>query len=409
MSFGQQNYNFTSRNRTGIFPLFFFLVWVISQLAVFWFGYYRILVFSNISLLLILVAANVVSKPCGKYRLGIYVSFILIYIWIFISCSWSPDPAASYEQAFNAAISAIPAFAAAEILARRYPLRTIFIGFSIFPILFGFQVIYNYFVFNDPAIYDIYSIRTIAGAIFSVLASLFFGLAIFERSKLNLFFAAISCAIIIFLESRAGTLAIGLGLLSLIFLYSRKLFIKICLFSLPLFAVVMAMGGDVLTSRFSSADTDMSIGTSVLGDLAVDQSLRVDFDRRLHTFIAIEMLEANPVFGGGYLSIFLNNKYEFNIELSAHGFLGMFAEIGLIGFFLFMSFIYQIWKGMKANFYSSTAKWKFDYLDKILLVMVGLAIFVGFFHQVFESSFFGIIMGLLAGRAGRYYSGRQGE
>jgi hypothetical protein len=381
------------KKRRELFPAIFFFVWAVAQLSVFWLDWFRILVFANIALFSASIIYGGFKGKFYKLNFSTYFLFLLVYIWIIISTMWSPVPGDAFDQAGKVIVSTIPAFAAAEILARRYSLSSILKGLYAFPIIFSFQIAYNIIYYGDPSIVDIYSIRSVAGNIFAVLCPVFFGLFLYKKNRIAMLFASISLFLIILLQSRTGILASIFGIFILSVIYNWRNTVKFSLFASPIIFALMLLPDYYSVSRFGSADTSFDVSANVLGDLAVDRSLRVDFDRRLHTFVAIEMFETSPFFGGGYYSIYLNNKYEFNVDVGAHGFIGSIAEIGLIGFSIFLLYLFKLYKIYASRLF-------IDYDDRILIVAFLVMMLVGFFHQVFESVFFATLAGLISGRSG---------
>lgn len=381
-----------------IFPLIFFAFWIGSQIVVFWFALFRIVPITHailFALIYLIHFTNKVTIPPSLKLIGLYVA---IYLLIIVSCYWAPEPPDSFDAALETLAAAMPAFFAGEYLARRYNLRSIFIGVHLIPVLVFPQFIYNYLIFDDFVIFDIYSMRTIIGTILAGVSPIVFGYYFVTKNKLSLLLAILCAVLVVVMQSRASIISVSISYLVIWMFFSPRiaLFWTIIIAPFLLFSTVIVQSD--YFERFSGESTNIDVSSNVLSELSVDRELRVDFDRRLHTFITFEMIQADPIFGAGYRAVYQNNKFEFGIDLPAHGYIGSFAEIGLASGLILLLLWRQIFLRCRQYLGFTIRSIHDSPLDYILILGFISVLFTGLFHQAFESPNFAFFTGLVIGR-----------
>lgn len=390
------NLIYNPRKDSKIFPVIFVTIWSVAQLAVFWFEWYRLLVFANVALLLFLILTNIYQKSAVAINWQLYISFLSIYAYFILASTWAPIPADANEQVLKVLAAALPAFFAGDFLARNYKINSIIYALCFVPLFYFLQSSYNLYFNGDVSIIGEFSIRSVGGAALTIMMPTCLAFYLVER-KIFYLISFFLCLILIFVfQSRTGIL-VGFSVMFLtVYIFNKKLAYKSVLLVVPALAFLIVLFPDQLFSRLLSSDTDFNIGGTVLNELGVDRSLRVDFDRRLHTYMANRMFFDAPIFGGGYYALFQNNRYEFGIDVGAHGYPGTFAETGLIGMVLFANYLRLTWKSAKLymlNRYDSFT----NAGGVVMLIAFTGVLGVGFFHQLFESPFCALLAGILVG------------
>ena len=370
----------------------------IGHLAVFWFELYKILVFTSLGIFLILAGAEMVRPSNQRRNWAVFSTFMLIYAYIVLATRWAPIPEDALENAGRTLASALPAYFAGELLARRYNLDRILAASCVMPLIFFPQIIYNIYVYGDPALVGNFSIRTILGVIFAVVVPMSVGMYFSTRKIYYIFTAILFFMAVIIIQSRTGILIAPLTSVILIYSYDKKAARNLLsLGLLPLLFLFSLMNSDLL-GRFANVDTDFSVDSNIFAEFSIDRSLRVDFDRRLHTYMAGKMFTESPIFGDGYSSMLQNNKFDFDIDLTAHGYPGYLAELGLMGALLFLFFLYYSLRDF-VRLSRTRNSGTLAIADKTYLLGFAAILLAGFFHQQFESAFFGWSAGILSGLA----------
>lgn len=384
------------RNDSSPIPLLAALLLAVANLAVFWLELYKILVAANLGIALMLLAFEILMPSSRRRNWSVTLIFLALYGYVVLACSWAPVPSEAYENAGRTLAAALPAFFAGEYLARRYDLGKILTALCCMSLIFLPQLFFNAIQNEDPSLIGEFSVRTVLGTMFAVIVPISVGMYLKVKKWFFLFTGLISFAAVILLQSRAGILISPATTLFLIYIHNNKLGRNLLVFGgIPLILIAsLTFSGDL--GRFTSIDTNVSVNKEIFAEFAIDRSLRVDFDRRLHTYMAGEMFSNSPFFGDGYFSMSQNNRFNFGINLTAHGYPGFLAELGLVGIMLFVLFLYF---GLRDFIRSAQTDptGRMTISDRSFLAGFAAILLAGFFHQQLESGFFALMAGILAG------------
>ena len=163
---------------------------------------------------------------------------------------------------------------------------------------------------------------------------------------------------------------------------------------IPLLLVLVVAGPSVV-ARFDSDSTSLEIGESVLEEINSPREDRVDFDRRLTTFTALQNFLENPITGRGFWSVAQVHLSDYDLELSAHGLVpGTLGELGILGLLIFAV---AVWLIMRRAIQISRREGLCDPMTIHYVVGLSSLLMMGLFHQTIESPIFGLALALVAG------------
>lgn len=379
-----------------VVPIFILGAIGLSNIAVFWFDLYKIYIITNIACLLLLFILNLRKKIPLKFDKSLLLPFIL-YIYIYISTYWAIHPPEASEIFLYSALSSAPALLAGIYLTKNYSFIQCLRVIILFALPFFGQIIFNIYKGDDPVLVGDNSFRTILGVILCFVTPLSWAMYFHKREINSLFVSILLTVLSISIGSRSSVVLAIPASLIVYFVWNRTNAIRLLILSFLPVVFIFTFANPESLNRFSSQYTNFDVGSSVIQEFSVDKTLRVDFERRLHTFVASEMFEENAIFGGGYSSIGQYNSDNFGIFLVSHGIIpGFSAECGIFGLLLFFMFAFNAIDIRKLIDRNSIPRSEFLLYQSITISYCSL-VSVGFFHQLIESPFFMLCMGLNMG------------
>lgn len=370
----------------------------IGHIAALQFELYRLVPIS------IVIATILAALHTSKNRPQLYFSEILtgliialpIYLYAVISSTWSPDVDLAFRDATYMCIAVVPSIVFGIVIAKRFSLLDIAFGFGMLLLPFLAQSIVNEYLRDDPMIFEAASMRSILASILCLIAPILSGAWLVTRQTRFLFFVLVVCVLALTMGSRSALLIIFPTILVSIYLKDKQLAILGFLLTSLLLIIVFLVQSETL-SRFSPEGTDFNVGESVLEELQLPPEERVDFDRRLAVFTSIDLFLAHPIIGGGYSSVRQTHQANYGYDLAAHGLIpGSLSELGLFGIFIFLFVVMQVIARARVVRYADIFH-NHDQMVRYYLLGLAATMVVGMFHQIIESVFFGLILGILIG------------
>lgn len=388
----------TRRLRLGM-PSLFMAVLTLANLAVLWWGVYKILPITQAVEALVLIGAFPPIARASLRRIApAALALLAVYAYTGMATRWSPDPSASMIEFGLVVLAVTPALLFGYALGSRFSAEEVGMAFGVVPLLFLFQAVYNQLTSGDPMLLGEFSIRTILAGVICLTTPLLLAAWLQRpRAYIGTQFT-LSFLLALFMQSRSALLIVGPAVLYVLYRHSRKAFFGALLLGAFAGLVAAAFNLEQLEGRFSGNNTSLDITDDVLEEAAKPVDDRVDFDRRLQAYVAAGLFLENPIRGAGYSSVLQTNQSEYGLDIVSHGFLpGTAGELGLlglgtIGFFFFR--LFQLGRSSTSikGHGASTSRTGF------WCGLTALSSF-GFFHQTFESAFFGVVVGIAFGLA----------
>ena len=320
--------------------------------------------------------------------------FLPVYLYLILSSSWSVIPDEAFRNAIYTLISVFPAFIFGFVLKRRYSLESIASGVVLFVVLVLLQAIYNYYQYSHFMIIDKAIMRTVVASIVILFTPIVLGIFLIKKNIIYLFGFIILLFLLLSSESRSSVLITIPAVFIVLYLYNRMLAIKsVLVFSGILLAAIFIFNLK-LPERF--IHTNVNVSASVIDDLTNSTSEHADIARRLITYVSLQLFKEKPVFGAGYSSVWQTNLKKYGQNFSAHGLVpGTLSEIGILGMSLFLLIIFRVIyiyrKLIQNNNKSSIFLIKSFFIGFISLCGFGL------FHQLLETVYFALIVGIFMG------------
>lgn len=378
-------------------PVLCFGLLAVAQLAVFWFEAYRLL---SIAFLL-LTAALVFVQPRPGVTLSsgsqAFAGFVAVYAYMLLAIAWAPRPSDAAIEFARALAVSIPPFVFGWIVARRYSVPSIGLGFALLPVSFAFQAVYNFQAYGDAMQIDRFSLRTYLAGLICLSAPIVLARYLSYRRQIDLIFCLIALLLSLLIQSRSSLIIVLPALLYVVKEYNRRAFniSLIAVVGVAIAAILFVASGGAI-GRFSPEATSLEITDAVLDELADRNEEGVDLERRAHAFIAGTLFLQNPIFGAGYSSVLQTFIDELDLEVSSHGFVpGTLGELGVLGLAIIMAFIWKCWTLLHTL--RSRMPREFSLVATGYTAGFGAVVAYGFFHQTFEWAYFPLLVGILVG------------
>lgn len=362
----------------------YYAYWVLWKLKAYYFGWATCL------MVVLLLAAT------GQLRLaGLGRAIVPIAVWygyLFLSALWSPSPANTIYYAASALINVV-AFVVSYAWARSASDRALsgyfeFQTYLIVPIVLFFLVTIGQ-LYDD----SLGAIRTgFASTCLTALPFLIWRLRD-RMTPVTLVALLLALLFVVTGESRSGLLIAPILVAgSVLFVGGRPggraravaLLVALAVVLGAALLLVPGMRDAVLHSwgRFTSEGTNLSISSSILDEITAAPDQRVDIERRLQLFIALQSFLSHPIIGGGYQSTFTTIHEQFGWEISAHGLPStLLGETGLVGTTIFGWMIVRFFRRVKRARHATANAMRKEFLATCALTMIGLLL-LGMFHQV---------------------------
>jgi hypothetical protein len=329
---------------------------------------------------------------------------ILCYLYLLIAISWSPERS---EGLYKISIETVYfSFALLPTLGRVCTDDMKFRVLQAASLAYCGIALYNFLTIGsviDPAFLVI---RSAFGAVFLASVPAHVYLYSKRNSRLSLATLIAIGAIAMTLGNRTLLLGGPPVFLASVLVVARERLVSskglrqrlgMALLIVPVLAFV---AGEVYLSDVYSRirnQTSFNIGAEVLKEQFSAQTSE-DIERRIYTFVSIEMFLDHPVFGAGYASSPYYVHRVSQYQTVAHGLPFMLlAETGLAGAALFSLAIYWSLRGYWLKLRASTGA---DERSKIWMELLTLfaILIVGFSHQIYDDVYFYIFLG-----TGLYY------
>lgn len=380
----------------------------VGNLAALWFNLYRLATLGFLIAIFVVQFSSSIRAVPGFGICSALVKSAPIYIYILLSTFWSPEPADAAVNALYMIAAVIPAIALGATLSRHYKGLDIAQGFGFLLVPFAIQAFISFTQGRNSMEVGDGTMRSLLGSIICLVSPIIAG-AWAQTQKLRFVIYGLILAIfVVTMESRSTLLFAAPATLLSLYVHDRKMARRILLRSLIPLVLLMFLTGPSLISRFQSSSTSFNIGASVLDEFNLPIDERVDFDRRLTTFTAIQAFLDSPAFGKGYWSVYQMHRSDYGVELSAHGLIpGTLGELGIVGIVIFFM---MVWRVMARAFTSVKMGSSVDSMTVHFLIGMLSLLMLGIFHQTIESPFFGLALALLMGLGCRRYklsSGKQ--
>ncbi len=320
--------------------------------------------------------------------------FLPVYLYLILSSSWSVIPDEAFRNAIYTLISVLPAFIFGFVLKRRYSLESIASGFVLFVMLVLLQAIYNYYHYSHFMIIDKAIMRTVVASIVILFSPIVLGMFLIKKNIIYLSGFIVLLFLLLSSESRSSVLITIPAVFIVLYLYNRMLAIKSVLVFSGIFLAAVFIFNLKLPERF--IHTNVNVSASVIDDLTNSTSERADIARRLITYVSLQLFKEKPVLGAGYSSVWQTNLKKYGQNFSAHGLVpGTLSEIGILGMSLFLLIIFRVIyifrKLIQNNNKSSIFLIKSFFIGFVSLCGFGL------FHQLLETVYFALIVGIFMG------------
>ena len=320
--------------------------------------------------------------------------FLPVYLYLILSSSWSVIPDEAFRNAIYTLISVLPAFIFGFVLKRRYSLESIASGVVLFVMLVLLQAIYNYYHYSHFMIIDKAIMRTVVASIVILFSPIVLGMFLIKKNIIYLSGFIVLLFLLLSSESRSSVLITIPAVFIVLYLYNRMLAIKSVLVFSGIFLAAIFIFNLKLPERF--IHTNVNVSASVIDDLTNSTSEHADIARRLITYVSLQLFKEKPVLGAGYSSVWQTNLKKYGQNFSAHGLVpGTLSEIGILGMSLFLLIIFRVIyifrKLIQNNNKSSIFLIKSFFIGFISLCGFGL------FHQLLETVYFALIVGIFMG------------
>ncbi len=320
--------------------------------------------------------------------------FLPVYLYLILSSSWSVIPDEAFRNAIYTLISVLPAFIFGFVLKRRYSLESIASGVVLFVMLVLLQAIYNYYHYSHFMIIDKAIMRTVVASIVILFSPIVLGMFLIKKNIIYLSGFIVLLFLLLSSESRSSVLITIPAVFIVLYLYNRMLALKSVLVFSGIFLAAVFIFNLKLPERF--IHTNVNVSASVIDDLTKSASEHADIARRLITYVSLQLFKEKPVLGAGYSSVWQTNLKKYGQNFSAHGLVpGTLSEIGILGMSLFLLIIFRVIyifrKLIQNNNKSSIFLIKSFFIGFISLCGFGL------FHQLLETVYFALIVGIFMG------------
>ena len=325
---------------------------------------------------------------------------LLLYLWWWVTVSWSPNPDATFYLALTG-VYAVFALLAAPLEGRfgnAFALRVI----ALCSLGFGICALVSY-VGSGALIDDEKgSVRSLFAAFFiaGLPACTYFAMR--HASPLAAGIGLFTAIIGFQLGSRTFILLSLPAILGTVMIVGRNWpLLRMARFPLGLLAgiALLAVIGEAAGFSTDSVFQLIGRGTSFQIDQAVfaevhnSAAAADDLERRLLVVVGLDSFQRNPLFGAGFLSTpFYVGNYYYE-SLTAHGLpLFLLGETGLVGTAIFLWLVWWVCKG-----YLRRARQLSQ--DNATVLYVELLTFLvitanGLFHQVYSDFYYYLFVGL---------------
>jgi hypothetical protein len=378
-------------------PCIFLATLTLANLAVLWFGLYRILPIALVAMTVLILAMYRPVAPASLMRLApAGLALLAVYLYTGAATLWAPNPGDALSIFSVVILAMIPALLFGYALGSRFTIQEISVAFGIVPVIFLLQTGYNLFAGGDAMLISEYSIRSLLGGVTCLTTPLLLA-SYLQRARVLVGFSfVISLILALSIQSRSSVIITVPAMLYVMHGYSKKAFLSTLLGALLVSLAVVAVNTDQILKRFAPESTNLNISESVLEELAKPVEDRVDFDRRLQAFVATTLFLQNPLAGGGYSSVLQRTELDYGVAISSHGFVpGTLGELGLFGLGVILFFFYRLYR--LANVVKKHSSKSAPIASKGFFCCLASLVFYGFFHQTFESATFGVAAGIALG------------
>lgn len=372
---------------------------LLAGILLYYFGHlYKLYFIPLVVILLFLGYLNWLERQRISWS---YCAILLAgYGWLLIAISWSPDKS---EGLYRITIEAVYfLFALFPVLAKNFCVDDIKLRLLQGAALACCATALTAFVFLgkvlDPSAP---TIRTTYGTIFLTALPALVYLYSRRKSLLSLFLLVAIGAISLVLGSRT-LLLFGPFIFSaaVVVVARERIFAKgmmrqrigAAILLVPLIAVT---AGEVVSSNAYSRlrnQTSTNIGQTVLRE-QFDSQHAEDIERRILTFVSINMFLQNPIFGAGYGSTSYYVQRVSRFKTGAHGlFLMLPAETGLIGVSIYSLMILRSLNGFRLKLRSEPDP-DGRYMVWIELLTFVAILLVGLSSQIYNDFYFYMFLG----------------
>ncbi len=322
------------------------------------------------------------------------VFFLPVYLYLILSSSWSVIPDEAFRNAIYTLISVLPAFIFGFVLKQRYSLESIASGVVLFVMLVLLQAIYNYYHYSHFMIIDKAIMRTVVASIVILFTPIVLGSFLIKKNIIYLSGFVVLLFLLFTSESRSSVLIAIPAVFFVLYLYNRMLAIKSVLVFGCIFLAAVFIFNLKLPERF--IHTNVNVSASVIDELTKPASEHADIARRLITYVSLQLFKEKPVLGAGYSSVWQTNLKKYGQNFSAHGLVpGTLSEIGILGMSLFLLIIFRVIYIFR-KLIQNNKKSSIFLIKSFFIGFVSLCGF-GLFHQLLETVYFALIVGIFMG------------
>ena len=332
-----------------------------------------------------------------------------LYAYMELSATLTPNPALGFEYATYALVTVMPALMLGVLLGMRCAPEKFMSGFQTLVLTFLALTLVNQQLTGDPMLTEYGSIRTVFAIIFCVATPFLIGkwLSTSGRSKW-IALLAFAWGMYAMRDSRSVLLLVAPLVLAMMFIYRRRMVVvggSLLMMAAVVTAIISPLvlnGGEppIDLGRLTS-DTNLDI-SDVLNDFALPPEQRIDFDRRLTTYTALQKFEESPWFAAGYTGVWQANMNNYKLNISAHGYTGNIGELGIVGmsiFALIVLYAYKQYRRYVVPQFRLMLRGKVPVAHTALFFAYIALLMLGAFHQIMESVVFGLVLGLVLGHA----------
>ncbi|WP_150627330.1 hypothetical protein [Pandoraea captiosa] len=332
-----------------------------------------------------------------------------LYAYMELSATFTPDPALGFEYATYALVTVMPALMLGVLLGMRSSAEKFMAAFQTLVLTFLALTLVNQQLTGDPMLTAFGSIRTVFAIIFCVATPFLIGkwLSTSGRSKW-IALLAFAWGMYAMRDSRSVLLLVAPIVLFMLFAYRRRLFIiggtlavSVAIIAAIISPLVLNGGEPPLDLGRLTSETNLDI-SDVLNDFALPPEQRIDFDRRLTTYTALQKFEESPWFAAGYTGVWQANMDNYKLNISAHGYTGNIGELGIAGmsiFALIVLYAYRQYRRYVVPKFRLMLRGKVPMAQTALFLSYLVLLMLGAFHQIMESVVFGLVLGLVLGHA----------
>ncbi|AKM29245.1 hypothetical protein AB870_02555 [Pandoraea faecigallinarum] len=348
-------------------------------------------------------------QDVAAIRKGVLI-VLPLYLYMALSALWTANPRFGVEYAAYAVMSVMPALSLGILLGMQKGLERLPNSFALLILTFLAMAVVNFYQGGDAMLFKDGSIRTVFAIFLCVSTPMLMANWLTGPRFAKWFSAALLLlALYALRESRSVVLLTIPVVAVMLCVYRRKQFLGYMKFAIPvaILAAVLPIlihGSEPhLDLGRLTSDTSFDVG-DVPGEFKLPPEKRIDFARRLTTYTALRNLSHAPVFGAGYTSVWQENIQKYAYSLSAHGYIGNIAEIGIVGMTVFLGIVAYATILFRRRVLGSFARmWagEVPVIETALFFSFAELLVLGFVHQIFESVVFGLLLGLVLGTAWR--------